>query len=132
MSLKNSGLFILVSSIVLSACAASSPPSASNTPTSSNSPVSANTKTFDVTAKQFTYSPDTLTVNQGDTVVIKLTSADVAHGFDLSDFNASGKVEAGQSITITFTADKKGTFTFKCNVPCGAGHKDMTGTLVVL
>jgi cytochrome c oxidase subunit II len=139
-SYKTAGL-ILASAILLSACASSSPPSASNTPTNppaaaaaadvTGNPVSANIKTFNMTAKQFTYSPDTITVNQGDNVVINLTSADVAHGFELPDFNASGKVEAGQTTAITFTADKKGTFTFKCNVPCGPGHKEMTGTLVV-
>jgi heme/copper-type cytochrome/quinol oxidase subunit 2 len=33
---------------------------------------------------------------------------------------------------VTFVADKAGTFTWRCNIPCGAGHQHMTGKLVVV
>jgi cytochrome c oxidase subunit 2 len=29
------------------------------------------------------------------------------------------------------TPDKTGTFTFLCDVFCGSGHEDMSGTLIV-
>jgi cytochrome c oxidase subunit 2 len=40
-------------------------------------------------------------------------------------------IEPGSSKTVTFVADKAGTFKFFCNVPCGEGHREMTGQLVV-
>jgi heme/copper-type cytochrome/quinol oxidase subunit 2 len=32
---------------------------------------------------------------------------------------------------VTLTPDKEGTYPFHCDVFCGDGHEDMTGTLVV-
>ena len=39
------------------------------------------TKTFHIKARQYAYDPPTISVSQGDTVHIKLTSMDVVHGF---------------------------------------------------
>ena len=94
---------------------------------SSNAP----TKTFTMVAKQFAFEPSTITVNKGDHVVITLTTPDVRHGFALPDFGVSTDINPGTSSTVEFTADKVGTFEFRCNIPCGPGHRDMTGTLVV-
>ncbi len=88
-------------------------------------------KEFIITAKQWAFSPNSITVKKGDTVVLKLTSADVAHGLSLPEFGVDAKVNPGETKTVEFVADKAGTFTFTCNVPCGAGHKAMTGTLIV-
>jgi cytochrome c oxidase subunit 2 len=89
-------------------------------------------KAFTVVAKRFAFEPSTITVRQGDTVKITASSADVAHGFALPDFNVNLRLEPGaRPQTVTFVADKKGTFTFYCNIPCGPGHLDMKGTLIV-
>ncbi|MBP6859847.1 MAG: cupredoxin domain-containing protein [Candidatus Magasanikbacteria bacterium] len=90
-----------------------------------------NRKEFIVTAKQWSFSPSTIKVKKGDTVVLKVTSVDVAHGLMLPSFNIKETLEPGKTKTIEFAADKAGTFTFSCSVACGAGHKAMTGTLVV-
>lgn len=88
-------------------------------------------KTFNITARQFEFTPNTISVNEGDKVVINLTSEDTEHGFAVTEYNISEIVTAGQTITIEFTADKKGTFTFKCPVNCGEGHTEMVGNLIV-
>ncbi len=88
-------------------------------------------KEFIITAKQWSFSPSVIKVKKGDKVVLKLTSTDVAHGFNLPDFGIDEKFDKGETKTVEFVADKIGTFTFNCNVPCGAGHKAMTGTIVV-
>jgi nitrosocyanin len=88
-------------------------------------------KTFNITAKQFEFIPNTISVNEGDKVVINLTSEDVMHGFAVTEYGISQTVEAGQTATIEFTADKKGIFTFKCPVDCGEGHTEMIGNLIV-
>lgn len=84
-----------------------------------------------LSAKQWEFSPSTITVNQGERVVLTITSSDVTHGFSLPEFNASAELVAGQATKVEFTADKAGTFTFSCSVFCGEGHSGMRGTLIV-
>lgn len=88
-------------------------------------------KEFSITASQFVFTPDTIKVNKGDTVVLKLKSADVTHGFGLPDFDINQNIQPGEEVTVRFVADKSGSFPFRCTVPCGAGHREMTGTLIV-
>jgi len=88
-------------------------------------------KEFNVVAKQFSYEPDTIRVKQGDMVRITLTSADVPHGFAINEYGIDQKISPSNSTVVEFLADKNGAFTYYCNVPCGAGHKSMKGTLVV-
>ena len=40
-------------------------------------------------------------------------------------------IRKDKTTEIEFIADKKGTFTFSCSVPCGSGHLNMKGTLIV-
>ncbi len=94
-------------------------------------PAHAATQTVTVTAKQFSFSPSTITVNEGDTVKLTLVSSDVDHGFSLSAFGVNANIPAGGKTTVTFEADTAGTYSFSCSVFCGSGHGGMTGTLVV-
>jgi len=85
-----------------------------------------------MTAKKFQYSPAQVTVKKGTPVVLELTSEDSKHGFNLPDFGVRADVKPGAVTRVTFTPDKTGTFTFACDVFCGSGHEDMSGTLVVV
>lgn len=89
------------------------------------------TRNISMTAKQWEFVPSRIVVNQGDTVVLTITSDDVDHGFSLPAFKIDETLEAGKAVTVTFVADKKGTFPFTCDVFCGAGHSHMTGSIVV-
>ena len=84
-----------------------------------------------MTAKQWEFIPNTITVNEGDEVELTITSTDVTHGIGIPAFGVSETIQAGKTTIVKFTASKKGTFTFFCNVQCGTGHKDMKGTLIV-
>ncbi len=84
-----------------------------------------------MTAKQWEFVPARIVVNEGDTVVLTITSEDVDHGFSLPTFGVNATLEAGKAVTVKFVANKKGTFTFSCSVFCGSGHSHMSGTLVV-
>ena len=88
-------------------------------------------RTIKVVAKKFVYVPDRIEVKRGDTVVLQLTAPEVPMGFNLPDFKVRTDVIPGQVATVQFTADKAGSFTFLCDVFCGQGHEDMSGTLVV-
>jgi heme/copper-type cytochrome/quinol oxidase subunit 2 len=90
------------------------------------------------------FFPETLVVNQGDTVDISVRNMDEApHGFGLPGYGIDVAVTPAQTLpngTIapvssdvpTFTATVPGIFQFMCTVPCGPGHFEMTGVLVVL
>jgi cytochrome c oxidase subunit 2 len=84
-----------------------------------------------MTAKQFEFSPSTITVKKGETVKLTVTSEDVQHGLSIPDFGVSLSLSPGVPATATFVADKTGTFQFMCNNFCGSGHSGMKGTLVV-
>lgn len=88
-------------------------------------------KEFSITAKDWVFDPDTITVNRGDTVKLHITSVDVMHGFGLPDFGINERIEAGKTIDVQFVADKTGTFDFSCTVFCGSGHSRMKGQLIV-
>lgn len=88
-------------------------------------------KSFTLTAKTWSWEPSTIKVKKGDTVKLTITSVDVPHGFSLPDYGINQTIEAGQTTTVQFTADKTGTFTFSCSIFCGEGHSDMKGALIV-
>ena len=86
---------------------------------------------FRIEAGQFAYSPSELKVNPGDTVNIQLVSTDVVHGLYVDGYDISIEADPGQTTTLTFVADKPGSFRFRCNVTCGAMHPFMIGKLDV-
>lgn len=78
---------------------------------------SAAVKEFTVTAKSFSFTPNTITVNKGDKVRITLKNDQGMHDLKIDDFNVATKViPAGQSDTVEFTADSAGTYSFYCSV----------------
>jgi cytochrome c oxidase subunit 2 len=91
----------------------------------------AETKTIKMTAEKYHFTPETINVNLGDTVVLEITALDTDHGFGLSAFNIDQRLPKGQTVKIEFVADKKGEFTFKCTHFCGWGHFGMNGKLIV-
>lgn len=88
-------------------------------------------KEFTMTVQNWKFSPSVITVKKGDKVRLHITSIDIEHGFDLKEFNINVVLEPGVSQVVEFMASKKGTFHFRCSVPCGAGHRDMKGTIIV-
>jgi heme/copper-type cytochrome/quinol oxidase subunit 2 len=90
------------------------------------------------------FLPGNMVVNQGDNVsVIVRNTDDMPHGFAIAAFGIDQAVQPAQDAangTIlpvetkiqTFTATTAGTYEYLCTVPCGPGHIEMVGTLVVL
>ena len=87
--------------------------------------------TFRIDARQYAYSPSELKVNAGDTVTIQVVSNDVVHGLYVDGYDVSVEADPGQTTTLTFVANKPGSFRFRCNVTCGAMHPFMIGKLTV-
>lgn len=88
-------------------------------------------KEFRVKAFQFGFDPGTIEVNQGDKVIITAYSVDVPHGLSIPGYSVNLYLDGLREQTVEFIADKKGTFSFGCSVPCGVGHSSMGGQLVV-
>ncbi|MET3120684.1 cytochrome c oxidase subunit 2 [Oxalobacteraceae bacterium GrIS 2.11] len=82
--------------------------------------------------KKFQFSPNHITLKQGEKVVFELTSSDFTHGFSLPDFNVRSDVPPGQVTLLALTPDKSGDFIFLCDNFCGDGHEEMHGLLTVL
>lgn len=125
--MKAYGLIIILifGVLLISGCTQSAPPASSPPATTGE------IKEFNITAKQWEFSPSTINVNKGDTVKLHITSIDVTHGFGLPDFGVYETLNPGSTIDVEFVADKTGTFTFACTVVCGTGHSGMNGQLVV-
>lgn len=99
---------------------------------SAQAPAAGAVKEFDLTASRFRFTPNRIVVNQGDTVRIRVHSADVKHGFAIEPFNVKEIVPSGgETVTIEFVASQAGTFKFACSEYCGTGHEGMNGVLVV-
>lgn len=80
-----------------------------------------------------TFPAAKIRVHEGDPVVLRVTSADVYHGFGMriSGQRINEKVSPGQMTTIEFTANEAGLYRFVCTLSCGESHVKMRGNLVV-
>ncbi|MDO8471136.1 MAG: cupredoxin domain-containing protein [bacterium] len=88
-------------------------------------------KEFSVDAAPFSFSPSTISVNKGDTVKITVKNVNGTHDFKIDEFNVSTRtLNIGETQTITFVADKTGSFEYYCSV---GNHRamGMVGTLTV-
>lgn len=90
-------------------------------------------KTIDVTASQFRFEPATISVVEGDTVRLRLRSADRTHGIGIKAFRVKALIpKVGEAVIVEFVADRAGTFDITCSEYCGTGHRAMKGKLIVL
>jgi plastocyanin len=119
------------SSLLEDSTTTSQSPAASSSSTASSSATTGAVKEFTITASNYKFSPNTMSVNVGDTVKVTLKNSGGDHDFVIDEFNAATKeLSNGESDTIEFVADKAGTYEFYCSV---SNHRamGMTGTLTV-
>lgn len=87
---------------------------------------------INITANKNVWDPTLITVKAGDTVRVNLINEDpYDHGFAIEAFGVNKRMFAKQNTVIEFIASKKGDFPFYCSVPCGEGHFEQTGHLIV-
>lgn len=88
-------------------------------------------KTFNITAGNFYFVPNNITVNKGDSVTFVLTNVGGLHDLVIKELNIkTSLVRTGNTATVTFTASQSGTFTYYCDV-MGHRQRGMWGTLTV-
>ena len=90
---------------------------------------------YTITAEQWEFTPNTIEADLGDTLRIEVLGLDDGagggHAFSLSAFGINKVIRKDNSVVLEFVAEKSGSFTFSCSVPCGTGHGGMRGTLKV-
>ena len=86
-----------------------------------------------IVAERFRFSPDQIRIRRGETVEFHLESDDTDHGFRILDTDIDRVIpKRGRGeITVTFTPDRAGRYSFECSKLCGAGHDFMHGVVVV-
>jgi len=86
---------------------------------------------FTVTARDYSFSPNRVEVQQDDLIKLTIQSADNAYGFTIDDYRVSKRVPAGGSTVVEFRADRAGTFAFYSNLSNDTRHSKMSGQLIV-
>jgi cytochrome c oxidase subunit II len=84
-----------------------------------------------VIAKKFVFVPNVIEVKHGETVVLHLTAPEIPMGINFAEFGMRADILPGKVTMLRLTPDKVGSFTFLCDVFCGSGHEEMSGSLVV-
>ena len=88
-------------------------------------------RVISMTVENFTFSPNTISAKKGEKVTIRLTGVSGKHGFAVPDLGINTVVSEGQTVDVELPTDKSGRFNFLCSIPCGSGHRDMTGTITI-
>lgn len=89
------------------------------------------TRTIEVHAKRYAFSPAEITIKKGEPVKLALTSDDVTHSLVIPELNVRELIKKGQTTEVTITPPKEGDFKGKCGHFCGSGHGSMVFTVHV-
>ncbi len=87
--------------------------------------------TIRVKAENWKFTPAVIRVKKGQKVTLALESMSGTHGFAVPTLGINAIVALGNTTLITLPTDFAGTHSFLCSIPCGAGHKDMIGQIVI-
>jgi cytochrome c oxidase subunit II len=85
-----------------------------------------------VTARKFSYTPELITLKKGVPAVLEFITEDVVMGFNAPDLGTRADIIPGKVTRVRVVPDKTGNFVFHCDIFCGSGHEDMTGTIAVV
>jgi len=124
MTLSGKGLRIAATTAILAAAAVVTYVAAQ--------PAEPKEKVIKITAKRFDYTPGNLTLKKGEPVILEFTTLDVLMGFNLPDFNVRADIVPDKVTRVRLVPDKTGTFTFLCDIFCGARHEEMNGRITVV
>lgn len=106
---------------------AAPPPPAPPEPAEADIPV----ERFDISAENYAFTPSTITVKKGNRVRLEVTAVDRTYGFAIMDYGVNQLVPSGESIVVSFLAEKSGTFEIKNTHITSGAARDMKGTLIV-
>lgn len=85
-----------------------------------------------VDASRFAFRPDGITLKKGVPVILEFTSKDAIMGFNAPALKTRADIIPGKVTRVRIVPEKTGIVAFFCDVFCGSGHEDMTGTITVI
>jgi rubrerythrin len=85
----------------------------------------------EITAKACEFTPRDITVNKGETIVLKINAVDSPAGFRCINFQLNEYISPGKPFEVKFLADTAGEFEFFSNVPCATGTEKMRGKFII-
>ncbi len=80
-----------------------------------------------ITASNWKFDQKEYKIKAGETVNLKLDSIDGMHSALIK--KTDYEIKTGKSVAVNIS--EPGTYEMVCNIPCGAGHREMKTTLVV-
>lgn len=88
--------------------------------------------TVRVIGQQYSFTPQCLLVPANTPITFRATSADVVHGFLITNTNVNSMLEPGYVSTFKTTFDKPGEHLMPCHEYCGTGHEGMWANVKVI
>lgn len=98
---------------------------------SASSQQQAQVRTITVKAENWEFQPNSISAKKGEKVRLAVVGAEGVHGLAIPGLNINVSVNAGETVYVDIPTDAAGTFDFFCSVPCGPGHRDMKGSVVI-
>jgi len=84
-----------------------------------------------IEAKKFIYTPNEITIRQGESVILELTALDFVHGFNIPDLHIRTDIVPGKVTRLPLQFPEAGQVSFLCDNFCGSGHEEMAGNFTV-
>ncbi len=88
-------------------------------------------RVISISVSNFAFTPGSVAVRKGEKITLRLTGESGRHGFAIPELGINVPVDEGKTVDIELPTDKTGTFSFRCSIPCGSGHRDMTGSITI-
>ncbi len=90
------------------------------------------TVTVRAIGQQYSFTPQCITVPADMPITLRVTSADVVHGFLIQGTNVNVMLVPGYVSTIATRFSTPGDHTMPCHEFCGIGHEGMWGRIQVI
>jgi cytochrome c oxidase subunit II len=88
---------------------------------------------IEITAMQFSFMPNEITLKKGEPVTLVLRSIDVTHGLKIEVLHVTvDEIKKGHERKVEVTPTETGQFEGMCAHYCGKGHGSMTLTVNVV
>jgi cytochrome c oxidase subunit II len=88
--------------------------------------------TVRIVAQQYSFTPQCLVVPTDTPIMFRATSADVVHGFLVTNTNINSMVEPGYISTFKTTFTRPADHLMPCHEFCGTGHQGMWAHVKVI
>jgi len=85
-----------------------------------------------IVAKKFAFTPSEIRLKKGIPAVLEFTTTDVVMGFNAPALGVRTDILPGQVARVRVVPGRTGTFDVTCDIFCGSGHEEMSGTITVV